>query len=216
MKMLDGFIGCVLSNEVESRHHIFGMFRRSRQEQSSAHVCALIICVGNFNAGFRNNAGDWKVYRSSAGKVDRVRLKGCAVFQTEESVMRLYPRLAASAAFVAILVISRPGIGTAAGMGGGMMSSGAMGDSGMTSGGSMGGYAGSMNGSGSAGGYGYADSAALKDQPAVRNLSRTGLRNYVTVSPARQSLPTLDSGAGGALVPVPEMPPTPASGAAGN
>jgi hypothetical protein len=130
--------------------------------------------------------------------------------------MRLYPRLAASAAFVAILVISRPGIGMAAGMGGGMMSSGAMGDSGMTSGGSMGGYAGSMNDSGSAGGYGYADSAALKDQPAVRNLSRTGLRNYVTVSPARQSLPTLDSGAGGALVPVPEMPPTPASGAAGN
>jgi hypothetical protein len=52
MKMLDGFIGYVLSNEVESRHHIFGMFRRSRQEQLSAHVCALIICVGNFDAGF--------------------------------------------------------------------------------------------------------------------------------------------------------------------
>ena len=145
--------------------------------------------------------------------------------------MRLYPRLAVSAAFVATLVIASPSLGAAAGMGG--MGGGMGGTGGMSGGssisvsgtsvivtGSMSRNIGTMGSIGSSAGYGsggcgtpHGATSGPVDPRTVGNLSLTGLRNCVTLSPARQSLPKADPDVVGVSVPM--MPPdaTPADGA---
>lgn len=110
--------------------------------------------------------------------------------------MRMFKRFLL-AALTALLAIAIPGLGAAAGMGGGAMSGGGMGGA-IT----MGGYSNGAMMAGHAGGYGP---ESQEDEPGMGNISISG-RHVVKLSPARQSLPKIDRNITGTLVPVPEMP----------
>ena len=123
---------------------------------------------------------------------------------------------------VALAIVPRPHIGNAAGM-----SFGAIGGIGMAglAGGSTGPRGNSSVGMGSMGATDPGDTVSdgtvdQRSVPAaedaqhgdrrIGNISGTGLRHFVVLSPARASLPQLDPNIVGALVPIPAIAETPA------
>lgn len=117
-----------------------------------------------------------------------------------------------TAVFIAVaLLFAFAGTAVAAGMGGGGMGGGSMGGGAMTGGGTMAGMGMGMGAPGSGSivngrGDGVNSNSDQDDPAGTGNISISG-RHVVKLSAARQSLPRIDRGLVGAVVPVPEMPP---------